>query len=288
LLEILNISVIIPVYNAAPFLDKSIQSALDQLQTKEVLLIDDRSADNSFEICKKWERNDSRVKVFINEGTKGAGAARNVGLRNATCEYIAFLDADDYYLQGRFTSTENIFYENPLIDAIGEGVLVSDSNNSNQKIIVSYDKPKNKVNLKHFLTKSPFYITGLTIKKKCLKLVGYFDEKLMQTQDTDFILRLIFNCNVFSGNKDEIVSIYLIHHSNTTKIITQRNFHRRNYFKKYIPISIFEFRNISLIKFFIIRYLYYDFLVRSNSPEKFNKFDRLKYLPISLLYLFKK
>jgi len=107
----MKVSVIIPVYNAAPFLDKSIQSALDQRQTGEVILIDDRSTDRSWEKCEAWVKKDKRVKLFKNEGIKGAGAARNVGLRNATCEYIAFLDADDYYLEERFHQDQLLFEE---------------------------------------------------------------------------------------------------------------------------------------------------------------------------------
>jgi glycosyltransferase involved in cell wall biosynthesis len=114
----MQVSVIIPVYNAAPFIDKSIQSALDQPQTAEVLVINDRSSDDSWAKCIVWAQKDTRVRLFQNEGPKGSGAARNIGLKNASCEYIAFLDADDYYLEGRFEGDDKLFISNTDIDGI--------------------------------------------------------------------------------------------------------------------------------------------------------------------------
>ncbi len=96
-------STIMPVYNAGNKLEKSIESIIYQTYSNwELIIIDDGSTDNSLEICKKYSKNDKRIKV-IHQTNHGPGYARNVGIKKATGDYITFLDADDYY--------SNDFYE---------------------------------------------------------------------------------------------------------------------------------------------------------------------------------
>ena len=89
------VSVIIPVYNVAKFLDMSLQSLLNQTYPYwEAILVNDGSTDNSLEILQRYAANDSRFKV-IDKPNGGVSSARNVGLDAATGQYIAFLDPDD-------------------------------------------------------------------------------------------------------------------------------------------------------------------------------------------------
>lgn len=92
-----KVSIIMPVYNCEHYLTESLDSVLKQtLQEWELLCIDDGSSDNSLKILKEYETNDSRIIVF-SQTNKGAGQARNFGIQHACGEYIAFLDADDYF-----------------------------------------------------------------------------------------------------------------------------------------------------------------------------------------------
>ena len=87
------VSVIIPAFNAGRFLHQTLQSAIDQSWTNlEVLLVDDRSTDDTRRIAEKFD--DSRIRILAGQG-QGAGAARNVGLQHASGRFIQFLDADD-------------------------------------------------------------------------------------------------------------------------------------------------------------------------------------------------
>src|ERR1700748_3370934 len=87
------VSIIIPVYNAQKYLAETINSALAQTwPNKEIIIVDDGSTDNSFQIAKNFEND--KVRVYYQEN-RGAGAARNKGLREAKGNYIQFLDADD-------------------------------------------------------------------------------------------------------------------------------------------------------------------------------------------------
>lgn len=90
-----RISVIVPVYNAARYLDKCIGSILGQTYSDlELILINDGSRDDSGAICDRWAGKDPRVKV-IHQENQGVSAARNAGLDAATGAYIGFVDADD-------------------------------------------------------------------------------------------------------------------------------------------------------------------------------------------------
>ena len=91
-----KLSIIIPVYNSEEFLEKCINSLLAQtIKNFEIILINDGSKDRSLKICKKFEGIDKRVKVFSQENS-GQSKARNIGIENATGEYITFVDSDDW------------------------------------------------------------------------------------------------------------------------------------------------------------------------------------------------
>lgn len=91
-----GISVIVPVYESEKYLDRCVQSILNQTyQGFELILVDDGSPDNSPLLCDKWAENDSRVYV-IHKENGGASSARNAGLKIAKGRWIAFADSDDW------------------------------------------------------------------------------------------------------------------------------------------------------------------------------------------------
>ena len=92
-----KISVILPVFNVAPYLEESLDCLINQtLKDIEIICVDDGSTDNSIDIIKSFLKKDNRIKLLINEHSF-AGGARNAGLKVASGEYIMFLDPDDYY-----------------------------------------------------------------------------------------------------------------------------------------------------------------------------------------------
>lgn len=96
------LSVIIPVYQVESYIGECIASVAGQTYQKiEILLIDDGSYDRSGEICDEWSKKDARILV-VHQKNKGAGAARNVGLKMANGEYISFVDGDDYLVETMF------------------------------------------------------------------------------------------------------------------------------------------------------------------------------------------
>ncbi|WP_279626194.1 glycosyltransferase family 2 protein, partial [Psychrobacter piechaudii] len=91
------VSIIIPVYKVEEYIEKCMQSLLDQsYENFEALVVDDGSPDNSITLAKELVGDDPRF-IFLEKENGGQGSARNLGLDHARGDYIAFLDSDDYY-----------------------------------------------------------------------------------------------------------------------------------------------------------------------------------------------
>ena len=91
-----KVSVIIPVYNAEKYLKETMESILGQTyKNLEIILVNDASRDNSYELCKKYTKTDDRIILINNEVNKGQSVSRNIALNHATGYYVCFVDSDD-------------------------------------------------------------------------------------------------------------------------------------------------------------------------------------------------
>lgn len=232
----LNISVIIPVYNAALFVEKAVNSALQFDEVQEILLIEDKSSDNSLSVCQNLAEKNPKIKLFQHpdKGNHGAGATRNLGLEKATQEYIAFLDADDYWLPNRFEAEKEIFKDSKIegvFGAIGTEFLTEKGraefqekfkdttlttvkkNAEGEDVFLGLIDPSRKFG-------SFFSLIALTVRKSAIERVHLrFNENLRVHQDTDFIVKLSYHCYLKSGNITEAVAMRGVHDENRiTKI----------------------------------------------------------------------
>ncbi|MXS72229.1 glycosyltransferase [Flavobacteriaceae bacterium W22] len=250
-----NISVIIPVYNAAEFLENAVNSALQFEEVKEILLIEDKSTDHSLLVCQKLSDNNDKIKLFqhADKGNHGAGATRNLGLEKASHDFIAFLDADDYYLPNRFDAERELFNDKKIegvFGAIGVDFLSKKGKQeferkfrNNTLTTVNYHAEGNDVFL-GLLRLSPkqfgvfFSLIGLTIRKSALERSGLrFNEELRVHQDTDFNLKLSYLCHLKTGIIDKPVSIRGVHDDNRiTKIKPYSAQFYNNIFKLYTSL----------------------------------------------------
>ena len=130
-----KISIIMPVHNNENYIKAAIDSVLNQTYTNfELLVIDDFSSDRSVAYAEDY--SDSRIKIFKLEANLGAAAARNIGLRNATGDYIAFLDSDDCWLPDKLEIQLDFMKSNHsafccsqyyIVDEFGKRLYLMDS-----------------------------------------------------------------------------------------------------------------------------------------------------------------
>ncbi|HMU06820.1 MAG TPA: glycosyltransferase family 2 protein [Kaistella sp.] len=232
----LNISVIIPVYNASAFLKKAVESAIQFEEVKEIILVEDGSTDHSLQVCEILESEFGAVKLFQHpdKGNHGAGATRNLGLEKATGDFIAFLDADDYYLPNRFEMEKELFKNDSIegvFGAIGTEFLSEKGKKefkekfkeieltTVKKTAEGKDVFYGLLGLDHSFG-SFFSLIALTVRTESIRKNNLkFNEHLRVHQDSDFIIKLSYHCNLTSGNITEAVSIRGVHDDNRiTKI----------------------------------------------------------------------
>ena len=112
----LKISVIVPIYNSEKYLEDCLQSIVNQTYTNlEIILINDGSSDSSHTICSDFEVKDDRI-IVLKQENKGQAAARNLGLKVASGDFIAFIDSDDSISLDLFLENVNILNANNEID----------------------------------------------------------------------------------------------------------------------------------------------------------------------------
>lgn len=121
-----KVSVIIPVYNAEKYLEECLESVICQtLNDIEIICIDDGSTDFSLKILEEYAIQDNRIKI-LSQKNRGAGEARNVGIKSALGEFVAFMDADDKYPEEK---TLELLYtkakENEVLICGGEFAIFS-------------------------------------------------------------------------------------------------------------------------------------------------------------------
>lgn len=92
-----QLSIIIPLFNSCDFISRVLQSCINQtLKDIEILIIDDKSKDNSLNMVLEFAKKDPRIKIFQNEENLGTFASRNLGVLHSSSDFIMFLDSDDF------------------------------------------------------------------------------------------------------------------------------------------------------------------------------------------------
>lgn len=224
-----QVSVIIPVYNAAAYVTQAVESALAQPETAEVLLIEDGSPDGALEVCEELAGKYDKVMLLRHPNGEncGAGASRNLGMRNAKFDYIAFLDADDYYLPGRFAAASEIFRLDPACEGVYEAVAMqvesgegmerwqaAGKSTSQLQTISPGIPPEDLAEVLIKGNKGYFHIDGFVIKKGVLEKSGLMNEHLRLHQDTEFIQRVAFTSRLLPGRLDTPVAMWRVHPAN--------------------------------------------------------------------------
>ncbi len=274
-----KISVIIPVYNNEKYLRKCLDSVIGQtLNDIEIICINDCSTDSSPEILNEYAQKDSRIKLFNtlkNSNKKGrVSAARNIGLKNATGEFIGFVDSDDYI--------DTDFYEKLYKKAIEyecEAVYgnIICHRPKETKYLIKYDKTysafeRNSKTALAYIPLHNFIWNKIYKREYILKNEIFFNEDRIY-EDVDWSIRAIFyadkactitnsayhynKCNSNSCTSDAIYFNDGIWAAKSRyQFAREHNIVFRNFYKRYIRIfgmkilKIYPYYSHTLIKLF--------------------------------------
>ncbi len=184
-----TVSVIIPAYNAAEFIGETLDSVFAQTSTRfEVIVINDGSSDTE-ELEQVLHRYPANLR-YIKQENQGAGAARNAGLRAATGEFVAFLDADDTWVRG-FLEKQIELLRSSKADLVFADALLFGDSRLEGRTFMQMDPPQGEVTVENLLAVKVTILTSTVLARKASILdVGLFDVSLRRGQDFDLWLRL--------------------------------------------------------------------------------------------------
>ena len=189
-----KISIIIPIYNTAPFLEECLKSIIYQTYlTLEIILINDGSTDESGKICEKYANIDKRIKYF-NRTKNGVSAARNFGLEQATGEFIGFVDSDDIVLPNMFELLYNEIINNNCHIAICDYFTKKDEFENEQK--KSYERIilNSKTAIKETLSEDKWkgFLWNKLFRKEIVKGI-VFNTEINICEDLLFVCQVLKN-----------------------------------------------------------------------------------------------
>lgn len=214
-----DISIIVPIYNAEKYLNKCIESLINQTKKElEFILVNDGSTDNSEEIIKSYK--DKRIKYFKNEN-QGIGKTRNFGIEKATGKYIMFVDSDDYIDKNMAKLMFDKAFSNSLDMVVCDYYKVINNENIEEKL-PSFKQTtlKNSSNLLCDINLSPWnkiYKTSL-IKDNNIKFV-----ENLKYEDAPFVIEALDKANKV-GKVNKCLNYYVIHGNSETTVRDKRVF----------------------------------------------------------------
>ncbi len=214
-----GISIIVPIYNSEKYLNKCIDSLINQTEKNiEIILVNDGSTDNSEEIIKEYK--DKRIKYYKNKN-QGIGKTRNFGIEQATGSYIMFVDSDDYIEKNACEKmynkavNENLDvvlcdfykeYDNGNIEEIHTNSFNNSSLKENPNIITDYLCPWAKI-----------YDRKMIIDNN-IKFV-----ENLKYEDAPFVIKALCTAKKI-GKIDECLNYYLIHDNSETTVRDKKCF----------------------------------------------------------------
>ena len=217
-----------------------------------MIVIDDNSNDQTLEIAIRLSLKYNNLVILKNiTGVKGSASARNIGIKAAQSEFIAFLDADDFYFKGRFVDEMNIFSNRQEVDGVYQSVSVHYKSPElkekygiwqGSRDVVGMIKPVDAEKLFYSILKGGngwIHLNGFCIKKESLLRVGLFDEELITAQDIDLILRCALQLNIIPGsNLDKFKAARVIHGGNIIFDLEKVGLYRQVYSEKWFNLML--------------------------------------------------
>ena len=221
-----KVSVILPVHNGREFVATSVPSACGLPAVAQVIAVDDGSTDGTPDVLRDLAAENPKLTVLADAGqpNRGASHARNLGVRVARTEYVAFLDVDDWYLPNRFdvdvpmldadTDLAGVYGAVRVTHETAGDVPTEDDSVSRPDAVAPEEL------FSHMLLGGgvPFCTPSITLRRSVLEQYGMFEEHLALSQDTELWLRLAAVCRLAAGSVDEPVAMVRRHGTNRSRL----------------------------------------------------------------------
>lgn len=192
-----GVSAIIPAYNYAQYLERAVRSALSQSHRPlEVIIVDDGSTDSTPGLGERLALENPEVR-YLRQANAGLSAARNAGIRAAQYPFIAFLDADDEWLEGFLASAMDAFRQKPEIGLFGCNSFRANSNGDAIGEKRTAPRGDRFFSAADILMKTRFMPSCAVARKACFESAGEFDTTLRSSEDRDMWLRIAVRHPVF-------------------------------------------------------------------------------------------
>jgi glycosyltransferase involved in cell wall biosynthesis len=206
-----EISVVMPVYNAEKYLSETIESILNQTHIDfELLILNDKSTDNSLKIIKQYQANDSRIIVIDKEINVGPANLRNEGFRLSKGTFIALMDADDIALPNRFEKQIAVLKNNPEIGVCGTWFTFFGAKKNK---VIRHSEKHDAIKIS-FLHSCGIGNPTVMLRKEALNGLE-FNNDYVPVEDYDLWSRLLFKTKFY--NIPESLLNYRQHDSNISK-----------------------------------------------------------------------
>lgn len=196
------VSVLIPTYNYGRFLKQCLESVVNQTYKNiEVIIVDDGSTDNTKQIIQEYP-----VVRYYYQNNSGVSVARNRLLKEARGEYIAFIDADDYWTEDKIEKQISYLQNHP-----DEDMVFSICRNFFDNEQVANNKKA------QFLAQTDFLagIPSALIKKEIFDKFGFFEDDMEYGEDSEWLMRVRLH-GIKSGRIDEVLYFRRLHGNNIT------------------------------------------------------------------------
>jgi len=190
----MSVSVIVTCHNEDAYIEQCINSIIAQTEYKninEIIVVNDGSKDNSSKILDKLKQNSVKLNIITTNGI-GVSAARNMGIKKVTSDFIAFLDGDDYWKNDKLEKQLKVFNKDPLIGlSYGDFWDFSKKDASDAKYITVKSLNLENQLRQYFIYDAPIVPSTTICRKKVFETVGLFNEEFKASEDTEMYLRII-------------------------------------------------------------------------------------------------
>ena len=236
------VSIILPTFNRAHILGRTIENIFEQTYKNwELFIIDDASVDNTEELVRKFQ--DERILYIKNDKNKGEAGSRNVAIRIARGAYIANQDSDDLWTPTKLEE------EVRLLEGAASGVGAAYSQmkktffDGREVVVPADSQDKTSGNLLEVFLRGDFFITGqaLLMKTECIRAIEGYDENLRLLNDIEFLIRFAKRYKFIYNSHVRVISEIM--EDSHSRNIKKRTVSRDYIFQKHIE----EFRKYPAI-----------------------------------------